>query len=301
MARITVPFYIQDFWQSRTYKKLRNGVEVWIYLECLFTMYHEDGFMSSSYQEFAEARYPKPVPVEAWEFVTSFFLFTPDRLEMISKTVFDRLEILILQAFTGSLAGKTEAQKKRLRFEHEKGVEKRYKKYAEATLRGDPQRPPSKPTLGGTPESQQEEQFNTSHSVGECEGKDNGHADKPKTLPPLRAAGFLDGKPLPEIWREYGGRAERLTNDEKTTLPRLIEAFGFFWPGAISGADWKTINNRLNRAGKETAASVVFTLAGWLNISAVDMVKDAKKFVEDEIKIYQQNEKDFEDENDPDQ
>jgi hypothetical protein len=197
-------------------------------------MYQEDGFMSSSYDEFVQDHYPKPVPVEAWDFVTSFFLFTPDGQEMISRTVFDRLEGLILQSFTGSLASKTADQKKRLRIEYEKGVEKRYKKYSEATLRGSPQSQPSEVTLKAN-----RIELNTSeHSVGKCSDMENGEATKPGTWPPLRAAVPSKCK-APEkaaIWKRYAKKLEGYL-EAGLARDKMIAALAFFWPAEISKPD----------------------------------------------------------------
>lgn len=122
--------------------------------------------------------------------------------------------------------------------------------------------------------------------------RDNGGNPKPNPLPPLRAVGVLDGKPDPDIWRDYGQRAEKVTGDDSIGLAKMVNAFRFFWPSEIPVKDLHATSEKLTKAGREVVASVVFSLAGFLNVAAADKLVDARKFVDEEIKIYQQNEND---------
>jgi len=145
--------------------------------------------------------------------------------------------------------------------------------------------------------NKKEKEKETSKDVNPTVGKDLRKSTsvpvKPKTLPPLRAVGFLDGKPVAEVWKNYGRLCEDVTEGGKYGLERILEAFRFCWPSEISNRDWPTIRDKLTKNGREISASIVYDLAGLLNTCQIERLKDAKKFVDGQIKFYRDNEKEL--------
>jgi hypothetical protein len=247
-SRISFPWYPQDWWNSDSHFELGSAEECWIYLECLFLMYNQEGFISSSREAF-ERRRSRQVSEQAWINVTNRFLHSPDGSKMISKTVFDRLEGLIQQTFTGSLSGKTESQKKALRIEYEKGVKERL----EAYLKANPRRVPSDGTLKANPESQYkviEYNSNTkglSKPVGMVKGADSKPPDASPS--PLWAVGTPSGSDITAAWKKYGDHLETIL--EKLDRPRMIKAWRNYWPYELKPEEWEKIDKFLAEAPEQ--------------------------------------------------
>lgn len=119
-------FYPQDWWSSDSFYDF-DAFERYVYLECLFLMYRNGGYMKTQKTHF-ENRIRIPVPDEVWDKVTQKFVIVND--EYTSPTVNARLRKAIVARENGSLGGRPAkiTQKTTLVNQPEKAKEKEKEK-----------------------------------------------------------------------------------------------------------------------------------------------------------------------------
>lgn len=110
MDKLGFTFYPQDWWSSDSFFDF-NATERYVYLECLFIMYRNDGYMKTQKTQF-ENRIRINVSDEMWDKITAKFIKTDDGFT--SLTVNKRLKKAYTSRENGSLGGrppKLETQK----------------------------------------------------------------------------------------------------------------------------------------------------------------------------------------------
>jgi hypothetical protein len=125
MDKLGFTFYPQDWWSSDSFFEF-DPFERYIYLECLFLMYRNNGYMKTQKTQF-ENRVRVNVTDEIWEKVTSKFIKDNDLFT--SLTVNKRLKKATISRENGKLGGRPKTQKtqpdnlKRKRIETERESE----------------------------------------------------------------------------------------------------------------------------------------------------------------------------------
>lgn len=95
-------FYPKDWWTSESYFEL-EPIERYIYLECLFVMYSNDGFMKTQKTQM-ERRLSVSITEEQWVKITSKFLIEEGMFT--HKSVNKRLRKAIANRKNGSKGGR---------------------------------------------------------------------------------------------------------------------------------------------------------------------------------------------------
>lgn len=101
-------FYPKDWWTSESYFEL-NATQRYIYLECIFIMYSNNGIMVMD-QKKIENRLRTKIEVEDWEAVTSKFLIEENRYTLLS--VNKRLKKAVANRENGKKGGRPPKPKK---------------------------------------------------------------------------------------------------------------------------------------------------------------------------------------------
>lgn len=101
-------FYPKDWWTSESYFEL-NPIQRYYYLECLFIMYSNDGYMKTQKTQF-ENRIRTEVLQSDWEIVISKFILENDLYTHIS--VNKRLRKAVANRENGKLGGRPSKPKK---------------------------------------------------------------------------------------------------------------------------------------------------------------------------------------------
>ena len=78
MAKLGFTFYPKDWWTSDTYFEL-DPFERYVYLECLFLMYANDGYLTTS-KDKLELRLRTQIKPSTWE--KNNPAFYPDRVRL---------------------------------------------------------------------------------------------------------------------------------------------------------------------------------------------------------------------------
>lgn len=100
-------FYPQDWWSSDSFFEL-NPTERYIYLECLFLMYHNEGYMKSD-KSYFENRIRIKISDEVWAKITSKFITDQNRFTCLA--VNKRLRKAEISRENGILGGRPKTQK----------------------------------------------------------------------------------------------------------------------------------------------------------------------------------------------
>lgn len=100
-------FYPQDWWSSDTFFEF-SAFERYVYLECLFQMYRNGGYMKTQKTQF-ENRARLVIDETTWDKVTSKFVMTD--LGYTSVTVNSRLKKAIVSRENGALGGRPAGSK----------------------------------------------------------------------------------------------------------------------------------------------------------------------------------------------
>lgn len=103
-------FYPQDWWSSDSFFEL-NPTERYIYLECLFLMYHNEGYMKSD-KTYFENRMRIKISEEVWAKITSKFIKDGERFTCFA--VNKRLKKAEISRENGVLGGRPKTQKTQL-------------------------------------------------------------------------------------------------------------------------------------------------------------------------------------------
>jgi hypothetical protein len=102
MDKLGFTWYPQDWWSSDTFFDF-NELERYVYLECIFIMYRNDGYLKTQKTQF-ENRIRIKISDEIWEKVTSKFLKTDDGFT--SLTVNKRLKKAAISRQNGKSGGR---------------------------------------------------------------------------------------------------------------------------------------------------------------------------------------------------
>lgn len=102
MNKLGFTFYPQDWWSSDTFFEF-SAFERYVYLECLFQMYRNGGYMKTQKTQF-ENRARLSVDETTWDKVTAKFIMTD--LGYTSVTVNMRLKKAIVSRENGALGGR---------------------------------------------------------------------------------------------------------------------------------------------------------------------------------------------------
>lgn len=108
MDKLGFTWYPQDWWTSDTFYELKEPLERYVYLECLFLMYRSGGYLKTQKTQFEE-RIKISVSDEIWKKITGKFLKTDDGLT--SLTVNKRLNKAEISRQNGRKGGRPKKQK----------------------------------------------------------------------------------------------------------------------------------------------------------------------------------------------
>jgi len=95
-------FYPKDWWTSETYFEL-DSFERYVYLECIFIMYSNDGFLKTQKLQM-ENRIRTQISDEAWQKITQKFILTD--LGYTHKSVNKRLRKAVTNRVNGQKGGR---------------------------------------------------------------------------------------------------------------------------------------------------------------------------------------------------
>jgi len=123
MTKLGFTFYPQDWWSSDSFFEL-EPLERYVYLECIFLMYRNNGYLKTQKTQF-ENRIRLQISHEVWQKVTSKFIVENDNFT--SLTVNTRLKKAIVSRENGQFGGrpKKENPENPTSKPKEKGKEKR--------------------------------------------------------------------------------------------------------------------------------------------------------------------------------
>jgi hypothetical protein len=107
MNKLGFTFYPSDWWSSDTFYELEDPTDRYIFLECLFIMYRNGGYMKTQKTQF-ENRTRIKVSDETWEKITAKFI--KDENGFTSLTVNKRLKKAIISQSNGKLGGRPPKQ-----------------------------------------------------------------------------------------------------------------------------------------------------------------------------------------------
>jgi hypothetical protein len=118
-----------------------------------------------------------------------------------------------------------------------------------------------------TNKKEKEKEIKIPHSVG-SEGSLNGHANKPGSLPPLRAAD-PSGRNK-SVWKKYGEKLETVfAKDPPPTREKLIRAFTFFWPSEFKPDPVENAFKSLTDAQVETVLGELWQVLETYEIESI--------------------------------
>ena len=102
MAKLGFTFYPKDWWTSDTFFEL-NEQERYIYLECMFLMYQNNGYLKTQKTQF-ETRMRMKISDDLWNKITG--LFIKDKNDYTLLSVNDRLKKAVVSRQNGRLGGR---------------------------------------------------------------------------------------------------------------------------------------------------------------------------------------------------
>lgn len=103
MNNLGFTFYPSDWWSSDTFFEFTEAFERYVFLECLFIMYRNGGYMKTQKTQF-ENRIRIPVSDEVWAKVTAKFI--EDENGFTSLTVNKRLKKALISRENGKFGGR---------------------------------------------------------------------------------------------------------------------------------------------------------------------------------------------------
>lgn len=133
MDKLGFTFYPQDWWSSDSFYDF-SVIERYVYLECLFIMYRNGGYMKTQKTQF-ENRIRLQVDDTTWGNVTSRFIKTDDGFT--SLTVNKRLKKAMISKENGKLGGRPPKDKTQ-KTQPDNLKRKRKRKESEYTDHGEP-------------------------------------------------------------------------------------------------------------------------------------------------------------------
>lgn len=107
MSKLGFTFYPQDWWTSDTFFEF-TPFERYIYLECLFLMYRNDGYMKTQKTQFENRMGLSEIPQEIWDKITQ--KFEKNNLGYTSVTINARLRKAIISRKNGEKGGRPRKQ-----------------------------------------------------------------------------------------------------------------------------------------------------------------------------------------------
>lgn len=108
MSKLGFTFYPQDWWTSDTFFEF-NAFERYVYLECLFLMYRNDGYMKTQKTQFENRMGLDEIPNETWNKITQ--KFEKNNLGYTSTTINARLRKAIVSRKNGAKGGRPKKSK----------------------------------------------------------------------------------------------------------------------------------------------------------------------------------------------
>lgn len=108
MSKLGFTFYPQDWWTSDTFFEF-NAFERYVYLECLFLMYRNDGYMKTQKTQFENRMGLDEIPNETWNKITQ--KFEKNNLGYTSSTINARLRKAIVSRKNGAKGGRPKKSK----------------------------------------------------------------------------------------------------------------------------------------------------------------------------------------------
>lgn len=108
MSKLGFTFYPQDWWTSDTFFEF-NAFERYVYLECLFLMYRNDGYMKTQKTQFENRMGLDEIPNETWNKITQ--KFEKNNLGYTSATINARLRKATVSRKNGAKGGRPKKSK----------------------------------------------------------------------------------------------------------------------------------------------------------------------------------------------